>query len=237
MAKSLTNLRAQTRTYLDEVTTADWTETEVDREINYKYMELYAAIVEVYEDYYSTKSATNTIEDQQEYSLPTDLWKIRRVEINYDVAATNSTPSRALRVTLDDVLRDLNNNTLGITVHSAAVYYVRGNTLGFIPIPERSETAAINIWYIKIPDELSAATDVIDIPFPDRYGQLISLGAAGALLRKGQQEEAVAKQYLFDFEEGVKKMQRELEDRLADGARSITDTLGYDVSFDNFSTI
>ena len=40
MAKDFDYLRAQTRTYLDEATQADWKNDEVDREINNGYHEL-----------------------------------------------------------------------------------------------------------------------------------------------------------------------------------------------------
>ena len=70
MSKDLAYLRAKTRTYLDESAQADWTDDEVDRDINSKYLAVYTAIVSVYDDYYSCKSTTNTVADQQEYGLP-----------------------------------------------------------------------------------------------------------------------------------------------------------------------
>lgn len=198
-------------------------------------MEMYSNIVEVYEDYYTSKSNISTVADQQEYTLPTDLFKIRRVEINYNVSDTNSKPQRAIPVLMDSVLRDLENNSMGLTVNSNAVFYVRGSLIGFIPIPTRTGTNAITLWYIATPSELSSSSDVINIPFPDRYAQLISLGAAATLLRKGQQEESVATRYLQEYNTGLAKMKQELEDRIADWSKGVVDTLGYDVDFTSFS--
>ena len=231
MAKTLTNLRGQVRQYLDEAVTADWTQTEVDREINHYYMSLYTAVCEVFESYYSTTENDDTEENVQEYSLPSDFWKIQRVEINYDVDNANSTAKRALPISIDDVKRDLGNTNIGVAVHRAPAYYLRGDYIGFLPIPDEDGTDAIKLWYVSIPDELSVASDTISIPFPDRYGGLISLGAAGTLLRKGQQEETAAARYLLEFEAGVLKMKQELEDRKADDVKGVTDTVGLDLDF------
>lgn len=230
MAKTLANLSAQTRTYLDESITADWTDAEVTREVNAKYLETYSAVVSVFEDYYSEKTTASTVADQQEYTLPTDLYKLRRVEINYDITNSSTATRRALPVSLDAVLRDLGGLN-SITPYRSPAYYLRGTKIGFLPIPNAAGTNAITYWYIKNISELSASSDAIDIPFPDRYGQLISLGAAGTLMRKGQQEEVASRQYLSDFAAGLERMKMELEDRIADDAKGITDTLGEDVDF------
>lgn len=226
MAKSLANLQAQTRTYLDESSQADWTDTEVTREINAKYMEVYTAVISVYEEYYSDRSTADSVADQQEYALPSDVYKLRRVEIKYNPSNSNDLFRRAKPISIDSVNRDLGNSSLGITVYRNPAYYVRGNIIGFIPVPTESGDENIVLWYIKQVPELSATTDTIDIPFPDRYGQLISLGAAAVLLRKGQQEEVVASKYFSDFEDGIEKMKLELEDRVADDVKMIVDTQG-----------
>src|SRR3990167_3695207 len=232
MSKTLSNLRAQTRTYLDEATTADWTDPEIDREVNVRYLELYTAAVTVFEDYYSVKATTDTFADIEEYTLPTDVYKIRRIEINYNASDSNSIPSRARPASMDSVLRDLGNSAQGITVYRNPSYYIRGNIFGIIPAPTRDGDEAITMWYVKQISELSAASDEIDIPFEDRYANLIALGASATLLRKGQQEEAVASQYLAEFANGIEKMQEELKDRIADdNYKSIIDTVGDDVDF------
>jgi len=187
MSKTLTVIQASVRTYLDEVTQNDWTDTEVTREINVGYMKIYTTVVGVYEEYYSTKATANTVADQQEYHLPSDLYKIRRVEVNYDPSTANSVARRAIPVSMDSVLRDLGSNTLGISTYRNPAYYIRGSIIGFIPVPTQAGTANITLWYIKNVAELSATTDTIDVPFPDRYYDAISLEAAGTLLRKGQQ--------------------------------------------------
>lgn len=248
MAKTRTNLEDQTRTYLDEATTSDWTDAEVQREVNAGYLEVVTAVMETYENFYLITSQFNTVANQQEYgtvdAVPTDIFKINRVEINYDTTNTNNNPIRAYPVDINEVDGELANTAIGISVFRNAAYYLIGSStgangikLGFIPIPTRNGTNAIKIWYIPEIAELSAAGSTINIPWPDRYGKLISLYAAATLLRKGQQEEEVARQYMGEFEVGMAKMKQQLEDRISDGSKAIIDTENQDTDFENYSTI
>jgi len=239
MAKLLSNIRTDVRLLLDETTPADWTAAQVDASINYAYHGIVTAVTETFEDYYITTTTFNSTADQQEYSqsdgMPTDFFKMRRVEINYDTTDTNSTPQRALRVILDDINRDLGNTSVSVTPQRAPAYYLIGSgsniKLGFLPVPDETGTNAIKIWYSYVVSDLSAATDALDIPYVDRYARLVGYGAAADLLRKGQQEELVAKQYILEYEGGLAKMKQELEDRVADGVRGVTDTVGLNTNF------
>ena len=247
MAKTLTNLRAQTRMYLDEVTAADWTEAETDVEINAGYQELVTATMDTYEKFYVKTTNFDSVANQQEYTtadgVPTDLFKIRRLEINYDVSNSNSIARRGRPVKMDEVLRDLGNSALGITVFRNPAYFIYGSstgssgiTIGLIPEPTRAGTNAFKIWYIPYQGDMTAASDNPNIPYPDRYAKLISLYAAAQLLRKGQQEEEVALRYLRDFEYGLEKMKRHLEGRVDDDSKRVIDVLGMDVDFTHQSS-
>jgi len=166
MAKNRSNIRDVVRDLLDEETAADWTDAELNALINRYYHEVYSAIVNVFENYETTTAQSNSVADQQEYNLPSDVLKVRRVEINYDVAAANSAPMRALPVPMDAVRRDLANTNLGVTINRGPVYYLRGDVIGFIPIPTRAGTNAIQIWYAPVRSDLTNDTTNIDIYKP-----------------------------------------------------------------------
>lgn len=231
MAKNRSNIRTQVRSYLDEPTATDWTEAELNTLVNVYYHQVYAAAVEVYEDYKVSTSNITTIADQQEYSLPTDLFKIRRVEVNYDVSNANSIPLRALPVPMDSVRRDLGNQNLGVTIQRSPVYFLRGTVIGFIPVPDKAGTNAIKIWYVPTLSDLSDDTTNIDIPYADRYWLLIAYGAAAEALRFGQQESVEAGKLEDKFFAGIEKMKQELEDRIAEEGKTVVDTSGENIDF------
>ena len=248
MAKQLAYLRAQTRTYLDEVTQLDWSNDEVDREINNGYHEIVTLVMETYEDFYIGKTTLDTVDNKQEYSsvdgLPENMFKVRRVEINYRPDVANSVATLAQPATLDDINMTLNNTNPPVTPFHKPVYYLigggsgaSGQRMGFIPVPNTGGTAAINLWFIEEVVDLESSLDIVKIPYPDRYAALISRYAASVLLSKGQQEEKIAIAYMNMFEQGLVKMQRQFRERIADRTMSVTDTAGVDADFSNYGII
>ena len=233
MAKTLLNLRTQTRSLLGEPTATDWTNAELNLLINTYYHKVHSAVVNVFEDYapLSTSNMT-TVANQQEYSLPSDLLKLRRVEINYDVSNANSAPLRAFPMPMDSVRRDLGNTNLGVTILRNPFYFLRGSVVGFVPVPTRAGTDAIKVWYNPVLTDLSADTDTINIPYPDNYWMLIVYGATADALRFEQQESQEALQLEAKFERGIQQMQEELEDRVADETKFVTDTRGESLDFE-----
>lgn len=250
MAKNLAYLRAQTRTYLDEVAQADWKDTEVDREINNGYHEVVVAVMDVYEDFYLTSMTFNTVANQQEYGvadgLPANLFKIRRLEINFNPQQV-SRRQRAMPVQLDTVRTDLAGTNPEITSFRAPVYYLIGGgssayKIGFLPTPVQSgpDISAqpnVKLWYVEEATDLILSTDEAKIPYADRWASFISRYAAAVLLSKGQQEEKVGISYMALFERGMLKMQQQLKNRISDDAQSVIDTASEDVDFSTYGLI
>lgn len=251
MAKNLSYLRSQTRTYLDEATQADWKDTEVDREINNGYQEVVTAAMDAYEEFYIQTVTFNTVANQQEYGsadgLPDEMFKIRRVEVNFSPDTENSTKVKCNPIVIDQVRTNLENTSNAVTSFNAPVYYFIGGgssdyKIGLIPVPTSSGSGSVNdpnakIWYVELVDDLALSTDIVKIPYADRYAKLIARYAASVLLNKGQQEDASAASYMVMFERGLLKMQQQLEDRVSDDVKTVVDTAGEDVDFSSYGLI
>src|SRR3990167_2740347 len=238
MAKLLSDVRTGIRAYLDEANQADFLNTEVDRAANYAYHDLISEVMEVWEEYYLTTipKKISTIANKQEYSLDTSLIKIRRVEINYKPSDSNSKPLRARVIKIDELPFYLGDTNVGGSALFSCGYYIIGNqstqNIGFIPIPTEVGTDNVSVWGISAPSDLSAASDNVNIPYPDRFTQLIELRAAVDLLRKGQQAEPEAARYMQEYMAGVSRMKTFLSERQADGVRTIEDSAMEDIAFD-----
>lgn len=237
MAKTLLNVRNDVRTYLDESTESDWLDSELNRAINKAYHRVFTAVVDVYEDYYITEATADTVGSQQEYSLPSDFYKIRRVEINYDIENSNTAFSRALPINLDSVRYRLANTNSGATTITNPSYYIQGDILGFLPIPSNNGDEAIKIWYVRILSDLVENSDNVDIPYADRYYGIISKAAAAEALRKGQQEPFEAKRLEDEAQADIDNMKRELEDRISEEGKKIIDTSGDHLDFGRTSSL
>lgn len=228
MAKTLLTLRNDVRHYLDENTEADWLDTDITRIVNKHYQRVVTAVVETYENYYITEATADTVANQQEYSLPTDFFKIRRVEIKYD---SSGTFSRALPADLDSVRVNLGNTNQGLGILRNPTYYIQGSYIGFLPVPTAAGDENIKIWYIKQISDLSSDSSEINIPYPDRYYGIITKAAAAECLRKGQQEPVEAKRLEDEAQDDIDRMKRELEDRIAEEAKSVVDVSGESLDF------
>ncbi len=212
--------------YLDEVTAADWDDDQIDTELNYAYMEMYTAVVETYEDYYRKISTLDMVPGQQQYELPDDFFKLRRLEIKY---FSTSDYYKAMKYSFDQIGMAFDSVNIGSSARPT--YDITGDYLRILPVAPSDADGSLRLTYIKVISELESDTDVIEIPFPDRFAKYIVKGACGELLRKGQQEETVALQYDNQFQMGLEKMKQELEDRYADGPRMILDTAGQNNNF------
>ena len=239
MSKTFLNLKNKTRTYLDEATAADWTDTEVETSVNAAYQDLAGKVMEIYENFYETTTPFTyaIVADTQEYTIDSSLIKVTRVEINYKPSDSNSAAVRATSIKSDELPLNLNySGTLGS--YTDAGYYLHGDIgsqkIGLIPIPTESDTTSksISVWGVATPSDLSDNSDNVNIPWADRFFYLICLRAAAELLRKGQQEEATAARYLAEYQAGVKEMQTFLFERQSDGARMIEDSLYEDTNFE-----
>lgn len=239
MSKTLSNLQVGTRVYLDEANQADFLDTEVTRSINYAMHDVAKNVVEVHEDYFfsTTPKFISTVANQQEYSLDSTLVKIRRVEINYNPSDTNSVAQRATAIKTEEMPLRLANNSIGQSGIFAAGYYINGQqgsqVIGFSPVPQFAGTNNVSVWGVVMPSDLSAASDLLVIPYPDMFGQLVELRAAVLLLRKGQQAENYAAKYLEDYKSGILEMKNFLKDRQDDGVWMIADALNEDTIFDH----
>lgn len=227
MSVALSTIRTQVRSYLDETTAADWTDVELNRLINQRYHRLYSAVVTVFEDYKITTSFANFVADQQEYTLPADIYKLRRVEVNYDISNSNSTFQKAYPLTsLDAVRTRLAETNIGDSILRDPVYYVTGASVGFLPIPTSAGTNAIKYWYVPTLSDLASDSSTIDLPYPERYWHLIAEGATADAYRFGEQNSTEADKFDQKFVAGILLMQEELEDRVADDGKFVIDVSG-----------
>jgi len=231
------DLIAKTRMYLDEVAAKSWTDTEVKREVNFAYQEFVSAVVNTFEDFYLVPSTFNIINGQQEYGVsdgvPSNIYKIRRIEVNFDTASSPTGYGKAMPVNITQIRDSLGTSNMGGMTR--ALYYTYGFDssikLGFIPVPKKDSANGVRLWTVQAVINLVLVTDNVNIPYADRFATGISLIAAGTLLRKGQQEEVAAVRYIADGQSMKAQMTEELEDRVADESKVILDSVGMDTDF------
>lgn len=228
-------MQANVRTFLDEASPQNWTQAEVNYQINYAYQYLVSKICEVYQEYYLTTVPYyySTIENVQEYLVSPTLTKIERVEINLNPSTPNSTPQRATAIRMDEILTNLDNSLMNGSTYFNVGYYFIGNQaaqkIGFLPVPGVTATANIAVWGIDAPVDLVNSTDVVNVPYADNFAQIITKIAAANLLKKGQQEVNGANDLLNEANVDILNYQTFISERQADGVLMVEEAAFDDI--------
>lgn len=144
-------------------------------------------LVDLNDDKFGVKATTNlNVEaNQEDYALPSDMWKLKRAEITWDGSKwypiTMVDDANFLDYALDETTinqRFTKNNP------KATVY---GNNLYLRPIPDTAVTAGLRIWYIRQPSDMSNLSGSIVTP-SEYHGALVYGVAAEIALRQGEMD-------------------------------------------------
>ena len=155
---TLAELRSFTR-FLTNTNTTTYTDTDLDFSLNSQYDIFTAVILNSMDDwdFQADYATTDLVTGQKEYTLPSDIIKIKRVEITYDGTTWHeATPM------------DINERTSATDTTSVAsdfstavpMYDLMDSSLFLYPIPTANATAGLKVWYEKNVTHLSGTTDV-----------------------------------------------------------------------------
>lgn len=131
---------------------------EIDASINRYYQTIVNEAIKSNDswDFQGERATADLVADQKEYTFPTDLIKVKRVEITYD--GTNWYKCRIFDIeTRDGSLDDTTVNKDFTTTDPYVDLY--DNSMFIYPIPSAAVTGGLKIWYQKEITELSADTD------------------------------------------------------------------------------
>ena len=130
-------------------------------------------------DFQAEIATTDLVANQQEYTFPSDILKIKRVEISYDgtnwyVAQSMDINMRGTATNTSLIASDFNKNE--------PYYDAMEDSLFLYPIPDVAVTAGLKIWYENEATELSGATD--QPVFAEAYHKGLAYGAAKDYFQK-----------------------------------------------------
>lgn len=163
-----------------------------------------------------TPYKTDTIADQQEYTLPAYVYKVdyRGGIAYYD----GTTKTRLIMVTLKH-LDDYESQWRTAVSGTPQMYYLRNTTIGLYPKPVTAVTNGIEIYYIRKPTDL---TNGMDIPFEGdtglaNYHELISIYAIWKLkAMEASTQEGINQRDYYErqYATGVNRLKREYMDKI-----------------------
>jgi len=152
---NLTNLQSKARYLLGEVSSTQYSDTNLNRALNdYLHKGITTALLSSGEwEVNGEVSTTNIVVDQQEYLLPLDLISLKRVEINYN----DDTNGWVVLQPLD--MRNkptaLSNETVSDDSPRVRIF---DDSLFLEDLPDTAVTNGLKVYYSKEAAELSSAT-------------------------------------------------------------------------------
>jgi len=173
-------------------------------------------------DFFMKSSTSSSIDGQQEYELPSGFESISMVNIQIDGSWKRVEPMGDADIRHIEVVAD---GTDGFTWGNPR-YYIKGDNIGFAPIPDETTSNNIKIWYEYTPSELDNDSD--EPAIPKKYHHAIKYGAYANYL--DQDDEHVAAERMRQrFDKKIQDMVNRLARRQTDIARSVTITQGKDL--------
>jgi hypothetical protein len=170
-ASTGSGLRNRTR-YLTRTDSTTYSDSDLDASLNAWNNVFTTEILAAMDDWdFKAETATSDlVANQQEYVMPTDLLKIKRIEVSYD--GTNWKYVNWFDI---NERGEQTHNLTDFTTDEPYADMMDGSVMLY-PIPTTSITGGIKIWYSKLDDMLTNATDQPKLAEPFQIG--LCYGAA-----------------------------------------------------------
>lgn len=173
-----------------------WTDANLLVDTNETYLEVCRALANARIEVTGIIAKTDLVADQEEYQLPSDLFELVRLEINYD-DPNDYTKWRKLSSSdlpnLPEVWAQfVRDNTQGAT--TADIF---GDHIRVAPRPSTAKTLALRLWYIQKKADFALAADSVPHPF-NLYWDTFAWGNAWKYYEPKNKEEADRKRVGFN---------------------------------------
>ena len=146
-------------------------------------------------------ATTSLVANQQDYSLPTNLLKIKRVEVTYD--GTNW--YKAEPFDINETGNATSSALIASNFTTSKPYYdIQGRSVLLYPIPTANSANGLKIWYVREPAEFTSAevtTGTKEPGFDEAFHSMIPLGVCyDWFVAKDDKRAVLTWQELQDYE-------------------------------------
>jgi hypothetical protein len=226
---NLTELRAFTR-FLTNTNSTTYTDADLDANLN-TYNDLFTTeILDSMDDWdFQAETATaSLVAGQQEYILPNDILKIKRVEITYD--GTNWQTVAPMDINERGYPTDSNSVSQDFSTDSP-FFDLMYDSIILYPVPTATVAGGLKIWYENLPTTLSGS---LSPTFAQPFHKGLCYGAAKDYFDKNQEVSANANKSISadgNMEKYIQRMKVFYRKRNQDRKYSIEPTfVDYDYS-------
>jgi hypothetical protein len=186
--------------------------------VNYELADLWDVLIATYEDYVVYRRFIDVVADQEDYPLPEDFYKSRKV-----FPIISGRRAEALRRFDLEKLGEADSLSAILTSPIEETRYkITGHRLWLHPIP--SNAARLELWYVPQGVTLKHLNDLVPAIFPNGWEEYIIEGVAARMLEK---EESDATPHRTRQKEILQRIMILAEDRDVGEPHQMQDTEGY----------
>jgi len=173
--------------YLCNTNTASYTVENKTRNANLWHNRMVVEILDSMDewDFQGEIATSDLVASQQEYTFPTDILKIKRIEVDYD---GNGVFNRANPMDINSIDKTVATSAEinGRWAETSPEYGTFDDSFFLYPVPDTNRTDGLKIWYTKEVLPFSAfvgsatfiAGNTAEPVFEDAFHRTISLGAS-----------------------------------------------------------
>lgn len=213
MSITLLQLRTQSRQMADMEDNEFVSDNEINNYINFAIAELHDILVASYgEDYFLQSTQGTTTNQQPDYALPADFYKLRGVDVKLN--ASDWININKFNFNERNRYEDFGAWTLlGI---SNIRYRIMGSNIKFTPAPDGS--TEYRIWYIPLATKLTDDADILnDI---NQYSDYVIISAAMKMLSKEESDVSIL---MSERNRIIKRIEESAANRDASEPEAISD--------------
>jgi len=212
-ARALLNEPLNTARTFPDNTSSFWTDNIMIGYHNLIQSEIQQELIQADENYFVTQTSITFVAGTGNYTLPTDLVKIRRVE---DLRGDQTNPLEIAPVKMSE--RDKAQRSIVDTnppLHGG--YYLVGNQIHFIETPTNSLASAVRLFYVQRLTDVSAGSNSSEIPA--EYHPILVWGIVKNCLFQQQADTSMADK---EYNSLMSKMKKQAESRQIQRPRKVS---------------
>lgn len=212
-ARNLLNEPLEASRSFPDNTSSFWTDSILTTYHNLVQQDLQNVIVQADEEFFVTASYLGISAGTAEYTLPSDLIKVRRVEDNRDPGS----PIEIVPVRLNDrgILYS-SEHEIRSRSNFQGGYYLRGNQIVLTDTPTFTNASAIRVIFSKRVADVTAGTNTSEIPA--QYHHVTVWGIVQKALFQQQSDPEIATK---EYEKGRMALKMEIENRQTQRPRRV----------------
>ncbi len=185
-------------TQLDDLNMGYFTPAILSKYINNAQYEVHKLCTLSGEGYFSVQVCTELVQSQRDYVLPSDFFKLEKIEVITSGTAPNEVTSVLYETTPMQV------NYVGVQTGTPSCYYFKNSRLSLFPAPDASASGKqLRMLYTPKPVPMTADSEVSVIPV--EYHEFVCvLAVIDGLLRDGRESGPYGEKKK-DYEEKLKR--------------------------------